>query len=110
MLMALFATVVGLYPLGFSSESWEVVVVLGLIAACVICAVCGHEAITQAERDVVNRRGKRQLVLYSSRGKIRRTVLARTGDKGFSALPIVPIAIGFLLTLALLYAVAVFSH
>ena len=109
MLMALFTTVVGLYPLGFSSESWEVVVVLGLIAACVVCAVWGHEAISQTERDAANGRNKRQPVPYSSRGKIRRTGLARTGDKDFTAVPIIPIALGFLLTLVLLYAVAVFS-
>ena len=80
MLVALVGAVGRLKILGFSSESWEVVVVLGLIAACVVCAVWGHEAISQTERDAANGRNKRQPVPYSSRGKIRRTGLARTGD------------------------------
>ena len=110
MLIALVGVVAALSPLGFHPKSWEIVVVLSLIAGGSICAIWGYEAMSQAQRISTKDKAVSWSGLYSDQGKPLQSVSTATDREGVSAVPLIPIVIGFLLTLALIYAVVVFSN
>ncbi len=108
MLVALAAGVAALRPLGFDKEGWEVVVILALIFGTCICSVWAHELMLIVE-EIGRKKAAPIPTLYSVRGQPLAPHQNRVQRGSLSAMPLLPISLGIVLCLALVYAVAVFS-